>query len=250
LIAAGAVIRLRRNGQHRRDAALPYDLGRRRRVSPRSSQPPLLHRFYGEFLASECSASFIQAVTTHYSRSALERLATAEDRVTRRAAVLALGLTADYSANAALGRALSDKDRAVRMLAENGLRAVWRRQGNVYQRRRLEEILRLNRSEQYAEAVVTAGVLLQRAPSIAEAWNQRGIALYHQGRYHAALGDLQQALELNSYHFGAALGMAHCHLQLENVAASLECFELALRINPNLEGVRAQVQYLQRSLER
>ncbi|MBW3595930.1 MAG: tetratricopeptide repeat protein [Planctomycetes bacterium] len=218
-------------------------------MSQRTSHAPLLHRFYGEFLASECSASFIQAVTTHYSAAALERLARSQDRITRRAAVLALGLTADYSANEALGRALTDEDRAVRMLAENGLRAVSRRQGSAVQRRRVEQIIRLNRGEQFAEAIVEAGALLRLAPWIAEAWRQRGLAYYHQGRWRAAIGDFSQAIELNPFHFGAALGRAHGHLQLDDVPMALEWFERALRINPNLEGVRVQVHRLQRALQ-
>lgn len=219
-------------------------------MSDLPSRSPLLHRLYGEFLRSENSASFIQAVATHYTTAALVRLATAPDRVTRRAAVLALGLTADYTANDALGRALADEDRAVRMLAENGLRAVWRRQGNMVQRRSLEQIIRLNRAEQYEEAVAQAGALLRRAPWIAEAWSQRAAAYFHQGRYCAALSDCRQTLELNPYHFGAVLCMAHCHLHQEEPLASLTCFERALQINPNLEGVRVQVQYLQRALDR
>jgi hypothetical protein len=56
-------------------------------------------------------------------------------------------------------------------------------------------------------------------------------------------------LEINPYHFGAATGMAHCHLQLNNRTSALECFRRALKLNPNLEGVRAHVLYLQRTLK-
>ncbi len=208
---------------------------------------PLLLRFYFDFLESEDSAAFIRAVTRNYTGDALERLSSSGDRTIRRAAVLALGLTADYTANEALGRALGDEDRAVRLLAENGLKAVWRRQGSAAQRARLERIRWTIRSGEFAAAVVDAGALLCGTPWIAEAWRQRGIAYFHQRRFHAALGDFQQTLELNSYHFAAAEGIGHCHRALNNPAAALESFQRALRLNPGLEGVRAQVHHLQRS---
>ena len=43
--------------------------------------------------------------------------------------------------------------------------------------------------------------------------------------------------------------MAHCYLELGDGFAALECFRRALKLNPDMEGVRAQVQYLERSLE-
>jgi tetratricopeptide (TPR) repeat protein len=64
-----------------------------------------------------------------------------------------------------------------------------------------------------------------------------------------SIRDCQQALEINPYHFGAATGMAQSHLHLGNRAAALECFRRALALNPNLEGVRAHVHYLQRTLK-
>jgi tetratricopeptide (TPR) repeat protein len=207
-------------------------------------------RFYREFLASENSADFIRSVVGRYTPTALERLTASPDRVTRRAAVLALGLTADYSANAALGRALLDADRTVRILAENGLRAVWRRQGNETQRRLLEQVIRLNRAGDLDSAIARASELLHQAPWIAETSHQRGLAYFHQGRYYAALDDFAQTLELNAYHFAAAVGMGHCHLHLDDTTAALECFERALRLNPDLEGVRAQIRYLKRSPDR
>jgi cytochrome c-type biogenesis protein CcmH/NrfG len=41
--------------------------------------------------------------------------------------------------------------------------------------------------------------------------------------------------------------MGQCYLQLGNYDAALESFRRALRLNPNLEGVRASVTYLERA---
>ena len=91
--------------------------------------------------------------------------------------------------------------------------------------------------------------MIEEAPWLAEGWNQRALALYGTGRYDAAIHDCTQTLEMNPYHFGAATGMAQCHLKLGNRPHALECFRRALRLNPNLEGVRAHVLYLQRTLK-
>jgi tetratricopeptide (TPR) repeat protein len=212
-------------------------------------KPPLLLHLYGEYLASRLTAEFVRGVSFHYNAAALERLMAARDRNTRRAAVLALGLTADYTANHILGRKLTDEDRMVRVLAENGLRAVWRRQGTADQRRRIERLIRLNRSGEYKAAIAEARSLIGFAPWIAEAWRQKGAAHFHRGAFHTALADFEQTLELNAYHFEAAAGMGYCRLSLHEPVQAMECFARALRLNPNLEGLRAQMKQLERALK-
>src|SRR5690606_28743454 len=146
----------------------------------------------------------------------LERLTLAAGRVTRRAAVLALGYIGNYDSNAVLGRALHDEDRGVRILAENGIRELWCRCGTETQRQLLSVIVRLNASQQYELALERATELLEQAPWFAEAWNQRAIAYYQLGRYELSASDCHQALEINAYHFGAAVGMAHCYLEMSD----------------------------------
>src|SRR5262245_51073699 len=99
-----------------------------------SHRVPLLVGYYEEYLAQQDSARFMRGVAESYTAPTLERLAQSRDRITRRAAVLALGVMGDYDINHVLGRALTDQDRGVRALAENGIRNVWQRAGNVYQR--------------------------------------------------------------------------------------------------------------------
>jgi tetratricopeptide (TPR) repeat protein len=54
---------------------------------------------------------------------------------------------------------------------------------------------------------------------------------------------------LNRYHFLAAIGLANCHLQMDDVSAALEAFRLSLRINPDLESVRGQILHLEKIVE-
>ncbi|MGD9722366.1 MAG: tetratricopeptide repeat protein [Pirellulales bacterium] len=211
---------------------------------------PALYGLYHQYLLDQDTARFSRRLSRKYSVGTLERLAATGDRMTRRAAVLALGLVGDYNANATLGRALHDDDRGVRMLADNGIRQLWRRIGTTQHRRHLVEIGELNSGGRYDEAIEQATRLIAQAPWIAEGWNQRAVALFGAHRYAESVHDCTQALEINPYHFGAATGMGQCQLKLNNRQQALECFRRALRLNPNLEGVRAHVLYLQRTLKR
>lgn len=211
---------------------------------------PLLVALYEHYLIDQRAGEFVGRVSRRYSTATLQRLARHGGRMSRRAAVLALGLLGDYDSNHIIGRALSDDDRGVRTLAENAIRAVWHRAGNDRQRAQLNTVLQLIADHRLLEAVRRATELVEQAPWFAEVWNQRAIAYYQLGRYSESVRDCQQAMEINPYHFAAAVGMGQCYLKLNDPIAALECFRRALRLNPNLEGVRTQVVYLQRSLKK
>ncbi len=218
-------------------------------MNSESTRHSSLHRLYFRFLDNEDSAGFIQAVSARYSVATLERLAEYGQFHARRAAILALSLVGDYRQNSILGRALVDDDRGVRMLADNGIRELWRRDGNPRQRHLLARMVRLNLSRRADEVLRIGHDLIEEVPWFAEVWNQRAIALYHLKGYEASANDCHQTLELNPYHFPAAVGMAHCYLEMQEGFAALECFRRALKLNPDLEDVRLQVDFLQRSLE-
>jgi tetratricopeptide (TPR) repeat protein len=213
------------------------------------SRRPDLERLYHRYLETENTAWFIRTVADRYLLSTLERLAAGGRHVSRRAAIMALGFLGNFSQNAALGRALTDRDRGVRLLADSGIRQLWRRDGNPRQQAELVRICRLNNNEQYRQAVRDSGALIDEAPQFAEAWNQRAIGYFALQRFEDAANDCHQTLELNPYHFGAAVGMAHCYLQLDEPFAALENFHRALRLNPDLEDVKAQIEMIQRALE-
>jgi tetratricopeptide (TPR) repeat protein len=96
-------------------------------------------------------------------------------------------------------------------------------------------------------AIARAAELLDDAPWFAEAWNQRAIGYYGCGLFHESIADCHQALDINPYHYGAAAGIGQCYLQLGRPRLALECFRRALRLNPNLEGIRAHVTALERA---
>lgn len=218
-------------------------------MSNNEPRNPVLADLYEKYLDDQDSAGFISSAARAYTQGTLQRLAEHRTREVRRAAVLALGFLGDYDANHALGRALHDDDRTVRMLAENGIRSVWGRCGHETHRQQLAVIVRLNSAQHFEEASLRATELLQHAPWFAEAWNQRAVARFGLKDYAAAIRDCHQALELNPYHFAAASGMGHAYLLLGNPVSALESFRRALRLNPGLEGVRAQVVRLARLIE-
>lgn len=214
-----------------------------------TSRIPLLCSLYRRYLDDQDSGGFARAVARRYTQGTLERLSQSSTVEIRRASVLALGFLGDYNANPTVGRSLSDTDRTVRILAENGIRNVWNRAGTDVQRRQLAFIIRLVTAQQYHEAVSRATELIDQAGWFAEAWNQRAVAFFRIKRYAESIRDAHQALELNPYHYDAAMTMGQAYLELENPVSALECFRRAVRLNPNLEGARVQIQRLSRAIE-
>jgi len=218
-------------------------------VNNSSARLPTLLALYQRYLDRQDSEEFVGEVSRRYTSGTLQRLARHPNREIRRAAVLALGFVGQYDANAAMGRALLDEDRTVRTIAQNGIRSVWAKAGNEAERRELNVIVRLNAAQLHKEAIVRADRLIDRAPWFAEAWHQRAAAQFALGRLVESIRDCHQTLEINPYHFTAATSMGQAYLQLQNSVSALECFRRALRLNPDLEGVRVQVARLTRLVE-
>lgn len=203
---------------------------------------PKLTSIYLESLRSLDTAGFVESVSRSYNQASLIRLTAAHRVETRRAAALALGFLGDYEANTALGCLLLDADRSVSLLAENSIKNVWPRDGSEDQRHVLREIMRLIGRHDYAEAVRLANILLEECPLYAEARNQRAIALFALEEFQDAVEDNAIVLDLNPFHFGAAIGMAHAYLQLNEKELAVFSFRHALRINPGLESVRRHLE--------
>lgn len=218
-------------------------------VLPSTARQPHLVSLYQRYLNNEHTAAFVQAVADRYSVATLERLAQAGSRLSRRAATMALGFLGDFRSNAALSRCLHDSDRGVRILAEAGLRELWCRDGSEDHRQQLRVVMRLNVAEAFDETVDAATQLIKVAPNMAEAWNQRAIAYYNLQQYADAVRDCRQALERNPLHFAAAVGLAHSYLELNDPYEALDAFRLAIEINPDLDGVKGQIEFLEQSLE-
>ncbi|HEY1186805.1 MAG TPA: tetratricopeptide repeat protein [Gemmata sp.] len=176
--------------------------------------------------------TFREAVRASYTEGTLQRLLAAPGNRTRRAAVLALGLTGTFAAVPAVAAALHDEDPLVRHFATDALWELWFRDGTEEQNQRLRDVARepdAHRTRAELDA------LLREAPSFAEVHNQRAIWFFKRGEYARAVEDCEAVLRLNPHHFGAAAGMGQCLLKLHRPRAALRAFRQALEINPNLD---------------
>ncbi|WP_075085028.1 hypothetical protein [Mariniblastus fucicola] len=209
----------------------------------------MLDKLYQQYLEHENSAEFIRLVSQSYNLGSICRLARYGKTISRRAAILVIGFLGDYAENDVMGMALNDSDRAVRMLADHGIRDIWSRQGSPEHRSSIQRLYQLISRHRMQEAIQLANRLLAEDETLSEAWNQRAIALCAEGDIVGAVEDCCEALNCNRYHFPAAIGMAHCCLQLDDMSGALSGFRLALQINPDLEDVRTHIHQLERKSE-
>gem|GEM_PF-3356308 len=127
---------------------------------------------------------------------------------------------------------------------------IWFRAGNAHQYQALNSLVRLNDNGHYHEVIERSREILAEAPLLAEAWNQQAIAEFSLFEYEESALNCQRALEINPYHYNAAMGLGHCYLQMDQPILALEAFRGALKTNPNLECVRSQIRQLERSMGR
>ena len=177
-------------------------------------------------------AAFEEGVRARYTDGTLLRLLGSPDARSRRAAVLALGLTAAPAVVPAVAGALHDDDKQVRRFAADALWELWFRGGTEAQNARLR---RAASEPDAAKAKAALDALALDAPEFAEVLNQRAIWHYKKGDYSRAALDCEATLQLNPHHFGAAAGLGQCQMKLNRPRAALRAFRRALAINPDLD---------------
>lgn len=192
---------------------------------------------------------FKRAIQARYYESTLLRVLHSHNPDVRQAAVLALGLTGSLSCNRALSDRLFDEDPIVRQLASDGLWAVWFRADTKENNEELQRLMH-EPLEQVGFDNLLAGydALIQKAPTFAEALNQRAILHFRVGNFGKSVADCEKVLRLNPFHFGAASGMAQCFMKQKKFRAALRSFRRAHRLNPNLDGVKEAIASLEQIL--
>jgi tetratricopeptide (TPR) repeat protein len=189
--------------------------------------------------------TFKERVHGRYSEGTLQRLLDSPDVRARRAAVLALGLTATMESNACIALMLRDVDRMVRHLAADALWNLWFRAGNKAQNNELKQATRQSNVD---KAIGRLDALVKKAPEFAEVYNQRAVLHFRKGDYARSVADCETALRLNPFHFGALAGMGQCYMKMKKPKSALKAFRRALEINPGLEGVEETIQFLEDAL--
>lgn len=173
--------------------------------------------------------------------TALGELAS-QDAQVRQLGVGHLAETGVMSDVPALLTALEDNDAEVRAGSERAIWAIWSRSGDPE-----VDLLFAQGAEHLAyrrlpESVEVFTRIIERKPEFAEGWNKRATALYLAGDLDASAADCDEVLKRNPSHFGALSGYGLISLQRGQLEASLGYFEQALALNPNMPGVRANIE--------
>jgi tetratricopeptide (TPR) repeat protein len=189
--------------------------------------------------------AFRKRVSERYLEGTLLRLLTTPDPAARRAAVFALGQSGTMAVSPAVARRLRDTDVEVRELAVDALWSIWFRADSDENNRELQRLLR-TRDREKARAGLDR--LIERAPTFAEAYNQRAVLSFRLKDFERAAADCERVLKLNPHHFGALAGLGQCCLQMRKHKGALKAFRAALRINPSLDGVAETIRALENAL--
>jgi tetratricopeptide (TPR) repeat protein len=200
---------------------------------------------YETFLTNGDEEVFRQHVSARYPEASLARLIDSTNVQTRRAAILALRLTGSINVNAAVAKALRDPDPVVRQLGESALWSIWFRADSPENNARLGAVATLISGGRLEEAVAVATKLIERAPSFAEAYNQRAIAEFLLGRYKESSEDCHQTLKRNRFHIGALSGLAECQLKLSLRDDALKSLRRASSLQPYHESLRQLISALE-----
>lgn len=141
------------------------------------------------------------------------------------------------------------KDLSVARRAERKIWTIWHESPDE----KALEIMREARSHidnnEYTRASQLLDKLVEHAPNFAEAWNQRAIVFFLDGKYGASLRDIEQTLILEPRHFGALSGRAQVYIRLDEPELALKSFQEALEQNPWMAGVRQQMEMVRAYLD-
>ena len=96
------------------------------------------------------------------------------------------------------------------------------------------------------DALSTFDALVEVAPDFAEAWNKRATVHYLMGNLEESVADIEKTLALEPRHFGALSGLGLIYQDVEKWDAALRAFEAALKVNPHMPTVRANIEALKK----
>ncbi|TMH06917.1 MAG: hypothetical protein E6H67_05005 [Betaproteobacteria bacterium] len=178
------------------------------------------------------------------SREQAVQLLSDTNAQTRREGTVRLGEVGMMADVTLLLRALRDPDEDTRDRAEQAIWRIWGRSGNkevdtLYQK----GVEQMNAGD-LKQAIVTFTRVIEIKPDFAEGWNKRLV-----GDLRKSLADCDEVMKRNPDHFGALAGYAQIYTRLEYYDRALEYSRRALQVNPNLDGVRRNIDLIERLLE-
>ena len=171
------------------------------------------------------------------------------DTQVRRDAVSQLGEVGTMADAALLVNALRDEDADVRSRAEQAMWRIWARSGDKEVDRLYEVGIEQMNAGDLRQSIATFTHIIELKPDFAEGWNKRATLYFLAGDLRKSLVDCDEVMKRNPYHFGALAGYAQIYTRLEYYDRALEYSRRALKVNPNLDGVRRNIDLLEHLLE-
>jgi len=208
----------------------------------------------GAFLAgllhgTACAADGVPAATESERAEAVHRLDSDDPKI-RRQGVERLAAAGEMADIPALLETLDDDDSAVRAQAERAIWAIWSRSGDPEVDRLFAEGIEHLAHRRLVESVQVFSRIIELKPEFAEGWNKRATALFLAGDLDASAADCDEVLKRNPSHFGALSGYGLISIQQGRLERALDYFERALAINPNMAGVRSNIDAIREVLAR
>jgi len=200
-------------------------------------------------LVSTLLLTFTAAQSQGLSREQAVQSLSDADAQTRRDAASRLGdvgLMADVTL---LVKALRDPDEDTRDQAEQALWRIWARSGDPEVDRLYQTGIEQMNAGDLQRSIVTFTRIIELKPDFAEGWNKRATLYFLAGELRKSLADCDEVMKRNPYHFGALSGYALIYIRLEYYDRALEYSRRALEVNPNMDGVRRNIDLLERLLE-
>jgi tetratricopeptide (TPR) repeat protein len=171
------------------------------------------------------------------------------DPQTRREAASRLGDVGTMADVAPLVQSLRDADAQTRELAEQAIWEIWARSGDA----EVDALYRIGVAQMAAgdlqQSITTFTRVIRQKPDFAEGWNKRATLYFLAGDLRKSLADCDEVMKRNPYHFGALAGYAQIYVRLEYYDRALEYSRRALKVNPNMDGVRRGIDLIERLLE-
>ena len=150
---------------------------------------------------------------------------------------------------ALLAKRLRDENEIVRGIAEQGLWQLWSRSGDAAIDKAMAAGIEHMQEARFREAIAAFSDVIRRRPAFAEGWNKRATAHYLAGDFKRSLADCNEVMKRNPFHFGALSGYGQIYFQLGEPEKALLYWRRALEVNPNMQGVEANIQGIEKLLK-
>ena len=201
---------------------------------------------YRRYLSTADSPRFASEVDEHYSSPTLCSLLSRGDVELRRAAAIALGMLGDRVAIESVGRALADRDRGVRLAADDSFRALLVRSASPNHLQKLLHVMHLNDGGEFGAALAPAIILVDQVPRYAEGHHQLAICWLGLENDVQAEVAYRACLWHCRYHYLAWQGLGRARLVRGDRRGAVAALERCLNICPDMESARVQIRAIRR----